>query len=216
MTSETPQNELFNTLQQYLQDTDFNHLTAIDQPDLTTLFSNLAGLKSEVKAESRHFKTTLETLTEALAMLKADNQTLRDELSAAAERQQQQRHNDQRTLFLDIIDIYDRLSDGYRTLQNYRPSLSLFNQSKKTDRQFIESFGKGQEITLKRFEQWLQRRQVYPLECVGKPFDPHTMTTLEIGHDPQHKNGTVLEELRKGFLFEKQILRLAEVKVNKL
>ena len=81
---------------------------------------------------------------------------------------------------------------------------------------FIESFGKGQEITLKRFEQWLQRQFVHPINCIGQLFDAHTMTTLEIGHDPQLENGIVLEELRKGFLFDDQILRLAEVKVNKL
>jgi molecular chaperone GrpE len=216
MTDETPQNALLTSLQHYLEQTDFSHLTAVEQPDLTALFSDLAGLKSEVKAESRQFKATLETLGEALATLQADNQALRDELAAGAERLQQQRHEVQGAMLLDIIDIYDRLSEGYRTLQNYRPVNGLFKHSKPQDVRFIESFGKGQEITLKRFEQWLHRRRVYPIDCVGKLFDAHSMTTLEIGHDPELENGIVLEELRKGFLFENQILRLAEVKVNKL
>ena len=119
-------------------------------------------------------------------------------------------------MLLDIIDIYDRLSEGYRTLQNYQPANGLFKHSKPQDVRFIESFGKGQEITLKRFEQWLQRHGVHPIDCVGKLFDAHNMTTLEIGHDPELDNGIVIEELRKGFLFENQILRLSEVKVNKL
>jgi len=216
MTDETPQNELLSAFQHYLEQTDFAHLTAVDQPDLTALFSDLAGLKSEVKAESRQFKATLETLGEALATLKADNQALKDELAAGVERMQQQRREIQGAMLLDIIDIYDRLSNGYRTLQNYRPVAALFNHSKKQDVRFIESFGKGQEITLKRFEQWLLRQHVYPMDCVGKLFDAHSMTTLEIGNDPQLENGIVIEELRKGFLFEDQILRLAEVKVNKL
>jgi molecular chaperone GrpE len=216
MTDETPQNTLLTSLQHYLEQTDFAHLTAVEQPDLTALFSDLAGLKSEVKAESRQFKATLDTLGEALATLQADNQALRDELAAGAERLQQQRREVQSSMLLDIIDIYDRLGEGYRTLQNYRPINGLFKHSKSQDVRFIESFGKGQEITLKRFEQWLQRRRVYPLDCVGKLFDAHSMTTLEIGHDPELENGIVLEELRKGFLFENRILRLAEVKVNKL
>jgi molecular chaperone GrpE len=216
MTEETPQTELLSALQHYLAETDFAHLLAVDQPDLTALFNDLAGLKSEVKAESRQFKATLDTLTEALATLTADNQALRDELAGGGERLQHQRHEVQRAMLLEIIDIYDRLSNGYRTLQNYRPVDALFNHSKKSDVRFIESFGKGQEITLKRFEHWLQRHRVYPIDCVGKLFDAHSMTTLEIGHDPQLENGIVLEELRKGFLFAEQILRLAEVKVNKL
>ena len=216
MTDETPQNELLNNLQHYLEQTDFAHLTAVDQPDLTALFSDLAGLKSEVKAESRQFKATLDTLAEALTTLKEDNQALKDELAAGAERMRQQQLDAERAILLDMIDIYDRLSTGYRMLQNYRPVDSLFNHSKRQDVKFIESFGQGQEITLKRFEQCLQRRRVYPIDCLGKPFDARSMNTLEIGSDPQLDNGIVLEELRKGFLFGDQVLRLAEVKVNKL
>jgi molecular chaperone GrpE len=61
----------------------------------------------------------------------------------------------------------------------------------------------------------LQRYQVLPIDCVGKALDPHTMNAVEIAHDPKVANGTVVEELRKGFLFENEVLRLAEVKVNK-
>ncbi|MDD1620546.1 MAG: nucleotide exchange factor GrpE [Methylococcaceae bacterium] len=219
MTTENQQNqpdELLASLRQYLQETDFAHLTAVDQPDLATLFTDLSGLKTEVKAESRQFKATLDTLSEAVATLKTDNQTLADELAVAAERLQQRQRELERGLLLEFVDIYDRLSEGYRALQNYRPVDALFNHSKKQDVRFIESLGKGQEITLKRLEQLLQRRRVYPLDCVGKPFDARTMATLDIGQDPQLENGIVLEELRKGFLFEDQVLRLAEVKVNKL
>ena len=42
------------------------------------------------------------------------------------------------------------------------------------------------------------------------------MSAVEISHDPKLDNGIVIEELRKGFLFEENVLRLAEVKVNKL
>lgn len=216
MTSETRHNELLDTLQDYLEQTDFAHLTSVEQPDLTSLFTDLAGLKSEVKAESRQFKATLDTLNEAVSALKADNQVLADELAASAERLQQQVLDAQRALLLDIIDIYDRISTGYRVLQNYRPVDALFNHSKKQDIRFIKGFSEGQEITLKRFEQLLQRRGVYPIDCVGKLFDAHSMKTLEIGHDANLENGIVLEELRMGFLYDGKVLRPAEVKVNKI
>lgn len=215
MTTEAPQNELLASLQQYLEQTDFAHLNSIDQPDLTTLFTDLAGLKSEVKAESRQFKATLDTLSEAVSSLKTDNRSMAEELAGAAERLKQQRREAERAVLLEIVDIYDRLSEGYRILQNYRPVDSLFNHSKKQDVRFIESFAKGQEITLRRFEQLLQRRRVVAIDCVGKPFDARTMATLEVGRDPELDNGVVLEVLRSGFLFEGEVLRLAEVKVNK-
>ncbi|WP_445367519.1 nucleotide exchange factor GrpE [Methylomonas sp. BW4-1] len=216
MTTETPQDELLTALQHYLQETDFAHLTALDQPDLTALFSDLAGLKTEVKAESRQFKATLESLSEAVVALKADNQALAEELAKANERLQQQRREDERALLREWLDMYDRLDAGYRAVQQYRPVDGLFRHSKPQDVRFIASVGEGQEITLKRLEQMLQRRRVFAIDCVGLPFDARTMTTIAIGNDPTQANAVVLEELRKGFLIDDQVLRLAEVKVNKL
>jgi molecular chaperone GrpE len=216
MTPETPQDELLAALQQYLQETDFAHLTAIDQPDLTTLFSDLAGLKTEVKAESRQFKATLDSLSDSVETLKADNQSLAGELAKANERLQQQRRDVERSMLLEWLDIYDRLSAGYEALQNYNPVDGLFRHSKPQDVRFVAGVAEGQEITLKRLEQMLQRRRVIAIDCVGKPFDAQTMTTVAIGNDPTRENAVVLEELRKGFLIEDQVLRLAEVKVNKL
>ncbi|WP_427500621.1 nucleotide exchange factor GrpE [Methylomonas sp. MED-D] len=216
MTTETKQDELLAALQHYLEETDFAHLTSVEQPDLTALFSDLAGLKTEVKAESRQFKATLDSLSDAVEILKTDNQVLADELAKANERLQQQRREVERAMLVEWLDIYDRLDAGYRAVRQYRPVDGLFRHSKKQDVRFIASVGEGQEITLKRLEQMLQRRRVYSIDCVGQPFDARTMTTIAIGNDPSQANAVVLEELRKGFLLEDQVLRLAEVKVNKL
>ena len=70
-------------------------------------------------------------------------------------------------------------------------------------------------MTLKRFEQLLQRHNVQAIDCIGKLLDPCTMSAVEIDRNPKLENGIVIEELRKGFLFEGNVLRLAEVKVNK-
>jgi molecular chaperone GrpE len=212
--SDAHKNKLLEEFQNYLETVDLTQFASEQPADLNTLLSELTSLKSEVKAESRQFKNTLETLTTALGILQTDNNALVAELALHGTQLQQQRYELSRTILMDVVDIYDRLLVGLTVLQNYKPTTSFF--ANKQDPRFISSVTEGQAITLKRLENVLQRYQIFPIDCLGKTLDPHTMNAVEIGHNAKLPNGVVLEELRKGFLFENNVLRLAEVKVNKL
>jgi molecular chaperone GrpE len=115
-----------------------------------------------------------------------------------------------------LFNLYDRLHIGVEVLQNYRPVNALFKHSRQKDVRFIERFRQGQEMTTRRFEQLLQRYQVSTVNCIDQLLDPETMTAVATGENPKLANGMVLEELRTGFLYQGQVLRLAEVKVNKI
>lgn len=215
MTTEIQKSELLEEFQNYLEQSNFEPFSNDEQPDLSSLLSELTSLKTEVKAESRQFKNTLDTLSSALTSVQDDNKALSAELTGYTERLEQQQHEIMRTMLLDIIDIYDRLTEGVDILQNYRPVASLFKRSRDKDVRFIKRIKEGQAMTARRFEQLFQQYQVRTIVCLGKLLDPLTMSAVETGHDPTLGNGIVLEELRKGFLLQDQVLRLAEVKVNK-
>jgi molecular chaperone GrpE len=215
MTTEAQKIELLEDFRNYLEQSRLEALEMDESIDLSTLLTEMASLKTEVKAESRQFKSTLDTLASALTTVQDTNKTLSAELAAQGKRQEQQQREIMRTMLLEVVDIYDRLSTGLAVLQNYRPVTSLFNHSKNKDVRFIERFRQGQVMTLRRFDQVLQQYQVKTIDCVGKLLDPATMNAVETGHEPKLANGIVLEELRKGFLFQDQVLRLTEVKVNK-
>jgi len=216
MNTEIEQNKLLEDFQRYLQQDQLESLIADEQPDLNTLLAELMELKTEVKAQSRQFKNTLDSLSSALNMAQDNNKMLASELLEQTEKQEQQQSEFVRLMLLEMVDIYGRLITGVNVLQNYQPVKALFKPSRKKDVRFIGRFKEGQLMTIKRFEQLLQNYQVREIECIGKLLDPVTMTAVETGNDPKHLNGIVLEELRKGFLFQDQILRLAEVKVNKI
>jgi molecular chaperone GrpE len=216
MTTDAQKNELLEDFRNYLEQSRLEPFAVQEQPDLHTLLSEMAGLKTEVKAESRQFKSALDTLSSALAAVQEDNKSLTAELAAHAERMEQQQRQIMRTVLLDIVEIYDRLAAGLEALQNYRPVSSLFKRSRDQDVRFIRHFKEGQRMTVRRFEQLLQQYQVRQIDCVGEIFDPVTMSAIDTGYDPKLENGIVLEELRKGFLLQDQVLRLAEVKVNKI
>jgi len=215
MTTDLQKSELLEEFQRYLETSDLNPFSPNEQPDLCDLLTEMSGLKAEVKVESRQFKNALDALNSALTTAQEDNKALALELAAHSEQLRQQKNAITRALLLDIIEIYDRLCTASEILQNYRPVAKLFNHSKIQDVRFIKHIKEGQEMTLRRFEQLLQRYQVQKTACIGKRLDPLTMNAVETANEPQLENGIVVEELRQGFLFETQVLRLAEVKVNK-
>lgn len=208
-------NELLEEFQKYLQDSKPDSFITNEQPDLNSLLSEFTVLKTEVKAESRQFKNTLDTLNSAVTTIQAENEALSAERAENSLRQEKQQAEIIRIMLLDFIDIYDRLTLGSEVLQNYQPLDALFKHSQKKDIQFVKRFKQGQAMTIKRFEQLLQRHHVYPLDCLGKIFDPLTMRAVETACFAKIEDGIVMEEVRKGFLFYDQVLRLAEVRVNK-
>lgn len=216
MTTDAQKTELLDNFQQYLDQSTLAPTILPDQPDLNTLLSELISLKTEVKVESRHFKNTLDTLNTALESLQADKEKLSKELTETTERLLQQQESNQHTMLLEMVDIYDRLNNGQQVLQNYRPINALFRHSKKNDVRFIKHVTTGQLMTLERFKQLLNSYHVTPIDCIGKCLNPTMMTAVETAQNTQLATGIVLDELRTGFLYNDQVLRLAEVKVNKL
>ncbi|MBE0471220.1 MAG: nucleotide exchange factor GrpE [Methyloprofundus sp.] len=216
MSTEAQKHELLADFQKYLEQNNPDVFALKQQPDLHSLLSEMMGLKTEVKAQARQFKKTLDSLSSALSTVQDDNQALAVELSAYEQRLEQQQEKLMRTMLLQMVDMYDRLNTGVEVLHHYQPVKRLFKTSRRKDVHFIERFKEGQMMTLKRFEQLLSEHQVRVIDCVGRRLDPVTMSAVETAQDIGQENGVVLQELRKGFLYKGQVLRLAEVKVNKI
>ncbi len=214
MSSETEKSELLNQFQEYLEQSNLDSFSANNQPDLNSLLSELVALKSEVKAESRQFKNTLDTLSSALDTLQDDNKRLSKELDESTQRLELHKDDFSKTMLLELVNIYDRLSDGMDILQAYQPVKSIFRSSREQDIKFIGKFSQGQRMTLSYFDQLFKRYQVRKIDCIGERFDPTTMNATETISDKRTDDGVVLEELRTGFLYKNNVLRLAEVKVN--
>ncbi len=211
MNSDVEKNKLLEQFKSYLEQSSVDSVITNEQPDLYTLLTEMTGLKTEVKAESRQFKNTLDTLSSALDTIQTENKHLAESLLEL----KQQQAKEERAMLLELIDIYDRLNTGTDILKNYRPVKSIFKSSRKLDIKFIKSFHKGQAMSLRRFDQLFQRYQVSAIDCIEKQFDPTLMIAAETGNNQQFGKGIVLEVLRDGFLYKNQVLRLAEVKVNK-
>ncbi|MEI6413105.1 MAG: nucleotide exchange factor GrpE [Pseudomonadota bacterium] len=188
--------------------------------DLFSLFGEMAALRTEVKTEGRLLRTTQDELKEVQAWLRDSQGQMDRELERFRGEFPGLRRAALRPLLVELLNLHDGLSAGRDALQNYHPieGGSWFHSVKShpEDQRFIESVREGQGMSLRRLEEILVRQQVRPMEILGKPVDPHTMQVMALDHQPELENGVVTAELRKGFLWGDEILRLAEVKANKL
>ena len=209
---ENTKEHLIEQFRAYLDTDSINEET--QQTDLFSLFTELAALRVEVKLESRQVKSALDLFKTTFDTLQSSSDQLSRELEHCHNAQERQIRENTRTLLLAFLDIYDRLEAGLATLKSYSPSFFGIYFSKREIR-LIRGLQDGQAMTLRRLDQLLARYQVRPLEALNKALDPHSMQAVEVDSQPGIENGIVTGELRKGFMWENEILRLAEVKVNK-
>ncbi|MCB9771416.1 MAG: nucleotide exchange factor GrpE [Candidatus Omnitrophica bacterium] len=78
--------------------------------------------------------------------------------------------------------------------------------------QDYQSFLKGVEMVMAKIHELLRKNNVKPIEAVGKKFDPHNHEIL-MQEPSDQEEGTVIEELQKGYLLGERVVRTSKVKV---
>jgi molecular chaperone GrpE len=71
----------------------------------------------------------------------------------------------------------------------------------------------GVQVVLKKFHEFLEGHDVVPILAQGAPFDPTRHTAVERVPTTAQPEGTVLEEVRRGYLLGEKVLRPTMVKV---
>ncbi|NBT86566.1 MAG: nucleotide exchange factor GrpE, partial [Alphaproteobacteria bacterium] len=86
----------------------------------------------------------------------------------------------------------------------------------KKIRSFVEGMKEGNLITLRHIDNILSTYDVTLLGTLSQMFDPKFMRAVGVQSEEDLPSGLVLEEVRKGFLWRNEVLRVADVKVNKI
>jgi len=68
-------------------------------------------------------------------------------------------------------------------------------------------------MTLKKIQKILRNENVKPVECLGKPFDPSKCNAIATVEKEDVEEGTVVEEIRKGYIMNDKLIRPSIVKV---
>jgi molecular chaperone GrpE len=78
-----------------------------------------------------------------------------------------------------------------------------------------EVYRKGVELIHQQMTELLRKRGVKPMEAVGADFDPRVHQAVVQEVSAEHREGEVMEELRRGYVLGERLLRPAMVKVAK-
>ena len=78
-----------------------------------------------------------------------------------------------------------------------------------------DSYRQGVELIHRQMMDVLRRRGVTPIESVGTDFDPQVHQAVAHEASPEHREGEVMEEFRRGYKLGDRLLRPAMVKVAK-
>lgn len=77
----------------------------------------------------------------------------------------------------------------------------------------VASHHQGLELIHRQFSDLLRKRHVSAVDALGADFDPNLHQAVSQEYSEAHRDGEVMEELRRGYLLKDRLLRPAMVKV---
>ena len=78
-----------------------------------------------------------------------------------------------------------------------------------------DAYRKGVELIHRQMTDLLKKRGVKAIEAVGTDFDPRYHQSVMHEVSPDHREGEVMQELRRGYMLGDRLLRPSMVKVAK-
>jgi len=123
------------------------------------------------------------------------------------------------------FDNYRKRVEKERREQSDRAVLDLlrdvllvsddFDRALTVDAADAAGYRKGVELIHAKLHELLRRHQVTPIETLGADLDPNVHQAVVYEPSPGHRDGEVIEELRRGYKMGDRLLRPAMVKVAK-
>lgn len=93
------------------------------------------------------------------------------------------------------------------------PVVDNFERALASDAEDISSVRSGVELIFRQMKASLEKLGVTTIEAVGKSFDPSEHQAVMRVEDAEAEDGTITEELQKGYKVKSRVIRPSMVKV---
>jgi len=146
-----------------------------------------------------------------LAVAKADAAEWQDRfMRKAAEFENYRKRVDREKSELKIISQSAILQNILPVLDGFDRALKYFSETDGVAGS-VEKYREGVELLYRQVIDTLGQAGVAPIEAEGKPFDPHLHEALSSEETSETAEGTIVNELRRGYMFKDSLLRPSQV-----
>jgi molecular chaperone GrpE len=191
---------------------DLNHTRRDEDPAGETDLGDPAELDKQVRRLAREFykaNTLAETQSEQT------RQAL-DMAQRALDGLQQERDRIARQAKLDLIEALLPVVDGIEAgLKSGAAQVKMLAVTAPEAAQALAAWLKGQQLLRERLLRLLAVEGVVPVAAVGHPFNPYHHVAVKAVSDPTKESGMIIAEERRGYRCGEQVLRYADVVVNR-
>ena len=119
-----------------------------------------------------------------------------------------QKYKEEEKVFKRLIKLRDDLEATYS--QSFT---SLLDAELEHSQKALSGWLEGLNLVRERFAQLLNEEGIVAMEPLGKTFDPHLHTAIEVVERDDITHSTVIEVIRKGYKHGDRVLRYPEVVV---
>ncbi len=162
-----------------------------EKPEVCFDYQEVEKMMSVIEEKNR----LLEENSERYKRLQADFENFR-------RRTRQEKEDLSRVVAQNII------ADFLPVLDNFERALA------NAASQDVQAILSGVEMIFRQFSRALEKNGLTAIEAIGKPFDPQQHEAVMRVEDDSREDGTVVEELQKGYIVHGKVIRPSMVKVT--
>ncbi len=185
-----------------------------DRETYPTVEPNPSTEETEPQTVNEQAEAVSQDLDDAIARLQAMEQALEEQknlyLRTLADfqnyrRRQQEEMERQRTLLLEAL-----MEELLPILDNFERALQAAEATRE-----LEPLLEGVKMTERQVKALLARYDIYPIEAVGKPFDPNLHEAIQRVETDEYEDGIIVDEVERGYRIGNRVLRPSRVIVAK-
>ncbi len=223
-TSQLEQNSSILTEQTLQPLTAISTKTSVDKSleiEMFSYVSEFIAFKNELKQQNRTQLKTNEQMNRVLTEIHSFKADYEENLKNL-EIELQLKVREQILYFfqslLPALDGFDyalkHALESWNNLKNQTPSFFWNKKSHLLELKQAEAHYIGLKAIRARFATWMKQHGIDPIDIKDKTFDPKIMMAVDNQLNENLPNQTVIEEVKRGYRIQEQIIRPAEVIIS--